>query len=301
MSLTDNTTVAAIPVDSSASAVSWAAIIAGALGATAVTLILMLVGSGLGLSLVSPWSGQSSSAVTLGATAAVWMILTQWLSAVLGGYLAGRLRTKWTGIHTDEVFFRDTVHGFLAWALATLIVVSLLGSALTSALGTGVQATATIAGTTAAAGVASTAGDKDGASGSGFSTAYFTDALLRPDQNNAAPTAQSNEQASAEASRILVNAAAAGQMPDNDRSYLATLVASRTGLSQDEARARVDATLKSIEDAKNAAKKAADDAKKAATGIALVGALSLLIGAFIASVAAAFGGRLRDDDPRFMH
>ena len=122
-------------VESSSTAVEWGAITAGAVAAVGLTIILVTLGSGIGLSNVSPWSFANPSPVTFGISAGLWLIITQWLASALGGYLTGRLRTKWVGIRTDEVLFRDTAHGFLAWALATLIVVALitLGSVLAAA------------------------------------------------------------------------------------------------------------------------------------------------------------------------
>jgi hypothetical protein len=127
-------------VESAVSGVHWSAIGAGALGAVGITIILVALGPGLGLATVSPWSPSGTTPTTFGFAAGAWMIVTQWLSAALGGYLAGRLREKWVGIRTDEIFFRDTAHGFLAWGLATLIVVALL--TVGSALAAGVAATA---------------------------------------------------------------------------------------------------------------------------------------------------------------
>src|SRR6185369_14211480 len=122
------------------SAVSWAAVIAGGVTAVAITLLLVALGSGIGLSSVSPWSSSNPSATTFTLLAAVWLIIVQWLSSGLGGYLAGRLRTKWVGLHSDEVFFRDTAHGFLAWALATVLVAVFATSSISSAIGTATQA-----------------------------------------------------------------------------------------------------------------------------------------------------------------
>lgn len=277
------------PLESSASAVSWGPILAGAVIAAALSLLLLLVGTGFGFTMVSPWGG-SASAATLGVSAAVWLVVVQWLSAGVGGYLTGRLRTKWTGIHTHEVGFRDTAHGFLAWALSTLFVAALLGSTLSSVLGTGAQATATLAGATAT--TAATAASK---SDSNFTTGYFTDALLRPNDPGTA-TAADNGTAAAQLSRILANAAIQGKMPDADRAYVDKLVAARTGLSQADAKARVDAVLKQVDDARLAAKEAADKARKTAAATALLGALSLFIGAFIAAAAGAYGGRQRDEE-----
>src|SRR5690349_17076553 len=100
--------------ESSSTAVSWGAVIAGAFAACTLSLILMLLGSGLGLTMVSPWSGTGPSVTTFAVSTAVWLVIVQWLSSGVGGYLAGRLRTKWVNVHTDEVYFRDTAHGFLA-------------------------------------------------------------------------------------------------------------------------------------------------------------------------------------------
>jgi hypothetical protein len=127
-------------VESSASAVEWGAIFAGGVAAMGITLILLTLGPGLGLTAVSPWSFRNPSPAAFGTAAAIWLVVTQWLSSAFGGYLTGRLRTKWVGIRTDEVLFRDTAHGLLAWALATLIMAALV--MLGSAAAAGVAATA---------------------------------------------------------------------------------------------------------------------------------------------------------------
>ncbi|PDT02405.1 hypothetical protein CO666_20645 [Rhizobium chutanense] len=292
VSMTGSGEIAA-PVESSKSAMTWGPIFGGAAAAVGVTLILLLLGSGLGLTMVSPWSGQSSSLGTIGVTAAIWLVLVQWLSSALGGYITGRLRTKWAAVHTDEVFFRDTAHGFLSWALATVFVAGFLASSLTSLAGAGAQAVGSAA--QAVGSTASTAAASSATSPVDLSTSYFTDALLRPDQARAAATSN-DAAATSEVSRILLNGAAEGQIPDDDKAYLATIVSSRTGLSEADARTRVDTVLKRIDDAKVAAQKAADEARKAASTTALLGSLSLLIGAFIASAAAAFGGSQRDEE-----
>jgi hypothetical protein len=298
MSFTSSAVVTDAPLESSASAVSWGPIIAGTLAATAISLVFLLIGSGFGLTMVSPWSHDSASLTTVGATAAIWLIVVQWVSAGLGGYLTGRLRTKWTGVHTYEVFFRDTAHGFLAWALATVIVAGVLGSALSSIVSTGTQATATAVGAVGAAGAATAAGAGGGTSG--FSPAYFTDALLRPANTTPAAGNQSDEAVSAQVTRVLVNGVVDGKLSADDQAYIEQVVASRTGLSATDAKARVDAVMKRIDDAKLAATQAADTARKTASAVALFGALSLLVGAFISSVAAAIGGRQRDEDEERM-
>jgi hypothetical protein len=293
MAFTSPGSAALTSVESSKSGISWGPIIGGAVAATGVSLILITFGSGLGLTMVSPWSGESSSAATVGITAAIWLVVVQWLSAALGGYLTGRLRTKWASVHTDEVFFRDTAHGLVSWAVATLFVAGFLASSLSSLAGAGAQPVGSAA-TTATVGAASTSDGPDNGSASA-ATAYFTDALLRPQQVSA--RAQGDDSAAtAEVSRILVNGAVAGGVPEADKAYLATIVSARTGLEPEQARGRVDAVLQRIEAAKVATQEAADKARKAAATTALVGAISLLVGAFISCAAAAFGGRQRDEE-----
>ena len=127
-------TVAEKSVESSASAVEWGSIFAGAVAAFGITIILFTLGPGLGLASTSAWSFSNPTPTTFGTVAAIWLVVTQWLSSAFGGYLTGRMRTKWVGVRTDEVLFRDTAHGMLAWAVATLIMVALvtLGSAATA-------------------------------------------------------------------------------------------------------------------------------------------------------------------------
>jgi hypothetical protein len=276
----------AVREESSRSATSWGAVIAGGVAAAAATLVLMLVGAGLGLTAVSPFSNEGISLGTATVWTAIWLIVAQWLSALLGGYIAGRLRTRWVNLHTDEVFFRDTAHGFLAWAIATLLVAGLLGSTISAMVGAGVQAASNVAGAGAMGGAAAAASNE------GDTTGYLVDTLLRP-ADPANPIA-GGERASAEVSRILLAAAASGTMAADDRAYLEQLVAARTGLTPQDAKARVDAVLRRADEAAHQAREAAETARKAGATFALLGALSLVVGAFIASAAAAFGGRLRD-------
>jgi hypothetical protein len=121
--------------EASSPAVSWAAVIGGAFVAASLSLILLSLGTGLGFSAVSPWTHNGASAAAIGAGAIVWLILTQIAASALGGYLGGRLRTKWTHVHTDEVYFRDTAHGLLVWAVGIVITAGFLASAAASFAG----------------------------------------------------------------------------------------------------------------------------------------------------------------------
>src|ERR1700680_2172863 len=132
-------------MEASTPGVAWPALVGGAFAAASLSLIILALGSGFGLASVSPWANSGASATTFTIATGIWLIIVQWLSSGLGGYLTGRLRTKWIGVHTHEVFFRDTTHGFLAWALATVVGAALLASAVSSLLSGGVHAAATVA------------------------------------------------------------------------------------------------------------------------------------------------------------
>src|SRR6266478_767891 len=149
-------------VESAISAVSWPAIIADGFAIAAIALILLALGSGLGFASVSPWYNSGPSATTFGVLAAIWLIVVQWLSAALGGYITGRLRTKWVGVPTDEVYFRDTVHGFLAWAVAAVVMAAALSSMATSVVGSAAHDAGSLAtAAVQAAGTAAQSGDID--------------------------------------------------------------------------------------------------------------------------------------------
>jgi hypothetical protein len=275
-------------------AVSWGAVFAGAVGAATLSLILLLLGTGLGLSVMSPWGRDGISAVTASVTGIVWITFVQLLASVLGGYLAGRLRSRWTTVHTHEVYFRDTAHGFLAWSVSTLLMATLLSSAIGTLVSTGVKATSAVAGSAVdAVGTAASATD---------SVAYSVDSLFRAGAPASAPGANAAQPSSAdktaEVTRIFANGVRTGELGAEDSQYLGQLVAAKTGLSQADAEQRVTNTFnrlqQTLQQARDKAKQVADDARKASAYTALWLVVSLFIGAFIASLAATFGGRLRD-------
>jgi hypothetical protein len=310
-------------VESSKSAVSWGAIVAGAVVAAAVSLILLALASGLGLASVSPWPNSGASLTTFSVMTAIGLIVVQWVASGFGGYITGRLRTKWTGTHTHEVFFRDTAHGFIMWALSTVLVASLLASATASLVGAGAHGAAMVASGAAAGGAgaagsamaggsamsSNSAGASGGAGGGagssapagtmspvGSVSAYNVDTLFRSAQPNA-NAASSNADARAEATRILARSLTSGDVPAADRTYLAQLIAARTGISDTDAQKRVDDTIAQVQADETKARQAADTARKASSAASIFTALAMVIGAFIACAAAALGGQLRDMHP----
>ena len=279
--------------ENSESGISWAAIIAGGFASASLALILVALGVGLSLSAMSPWPNAGVSGTTVGAVAIIWLILTHIIASGMGGYLAGRLRTKWAGIHTDEVYFRDTAHGFLAWAVASIATAALLGSVTTSIATGGIHALGTAASTLGGAAptsVAQSSGNSNDVLG------YFSDALFRSDH----PATDGNvESGRVEAGRILATGLESGSLDPADRSYLTRLVAARTGLADVDAGKRVTDTFAlartDLAKAEAATKQAAEVARKAAAHAALWMFVALLCGAFAASYAATWGGRRRDD------
>ena len=269
--------------DSNASGVSWAAVIGGAFVTASLTLILIILGVGLGLSTLSPWSGAGASATAIGLSAIAWLIATQAIASGLGGYLAGRLRTKWSTVHSDEVYFRDTAHGFLVWAVGVVITAAFLGSTVSLIVGSGAKLAATKA--------ASMSGPQSAFATSG---SYLTDTLLRADRisRDTAPAIR------LEIGFILAEALRKGTLPDADRTYMARVIAVHTEISQTEAEKRVDAVYaqgKNIAaDAELAVRNVADEARKAAAKASLWIFVSMLTGAFSASLAATIGGRQRE-------
>jgi len=223
----------------------------------------------MGLSSISPWSNEGVSASTVGKGAIAWMILVQIIAAAMGGYLAGRLRTKWVAVHSHEVYFRDTAHGFLVWSVGLVITAAFLTSAATSMV-----AGAPIAGA-AVTSVSSGRVDPQG---------YFVDSLFRSDRLGAD---RADASLRAEAGLILARGLREGDVSAPDREYLARLVAAGTGLGEAEAQHRVSEVL--TQD-----RAAADEARRAAAHFLYWTFLALLIGAFCASFAATIGGRQRD-------
>jgi hypothetical protein len=283
--------------ESTASAVSWGAVIAGAVVASALSLALLMLGAGIGLISVSPWSN-NVSVTTFGVLAAAWFIAVQLFASGVGGYLTGRLRTRWVRVHTDEVYFRDTAHGLIVWGVGAVVTAWLLASGVASVVSGAAHAGSAALETAGTAAAGSAQGAGQAATGQGGPPAYFIDMLFRTDHPDASGDSGA---ARAEVGQILTADSVSGDMPNADRTYVAQVIAARTGLSQADAEKRVSDVIEQAKNAKNkaidAAKAAADAARKTGVYVALWAFVSLLIGAFSASYMATVGGRIRDDLP----
>jgi hypothetical protein len=285
-------------------AVSWGAVAAGGFANAALTLLLMAFGAGMGFSSVSPWANSGVSMTTFSIGTGIYFIVIAMLASTVGGYLAGRLRTRWTAVHTDEVFFRDTAHGFMSWACAIVVSAAVLGAA----------GSAIVSGATA--GLTQRSGNDGGPA------AIYVDELFRPAPpanaaasattppaaTPASPTAITPPPAAAaptppapatattaispaqraEVSRLLLHSfRGRSDMSAGDRMYLAQLVSTHTGLAQGDADKRVTQVL-------GEAKSDLDKARSAAAKLALWFTAALFAGALAASLAAIEGGELRD-------
>ncbi|MET0186738.1 MAG: hypothetical protein ABW210_14925 [Achromobacter sp.] len=296
---TDASVAATYQGESSASAVSWAAIFAGAIAAAALSLTLLTAGSSLGFATMSPWGNDGASATTLGIGAIIWLIFTQIISAGLGGYMAGRLRTKWVNTHSDEAYFRDTAHGLLVWAVGALITAFMLTSALSSIVsGTARAGASALSG--AGSAISSTVGSAANmASRNGNMGSMDMDGMVDSLFRGGRPDAAGNpREVRAEVGRIVSRSISRGDMTPEDKSYVASVISAQTGVDQATAEKRITDGIaqakQTVEDAKNAAKEAADKARKAAAAFALWAFLSLMIGALSACIAATMGGKSRD-------
>jgi len=260
----------------SVAGVSWAAVGGGAIVSCALTLVLLAFGTGLGLSVVSPWAGSGVSATTFKIGTGLYLVVMAMLASSIGGYIAGRLRSRWIGVHSDEVYFRDTAHGFIAWAFASVLGAILLASPASSLLG------GTAAGVSqGAVSSASQAGPMDG----------YVDTLMRSDApaaQGSGPNSSTTSDLRGEMVRLFTSSFRnGGDLRPADRTYVSKMVTTRTGLSQADADKRVN-------DVATQVKTDMDAARKAAAQLAFWLTASLLIGAFCASLAATEGGGLRD-------
>jgi hypothetical protein len=289
-------------------AVSWPAVFAGATAAAALSLILLVLGTGLGLAVVSPWAAHGASVEKMSWATIIWIAFAALASSGLGGYLAGRLRVKWPTLRMDEVYFRDTAHGFLAWAVATLLTAAALTSVIGTVLGAGTTTGAgAAAGSVQAVGQGIRAAAEQPAAREDSQSLYFVDSLFRAsptDPTLPPPPVAANAGDAAfaamhtEIARIFDTSLREGPLSADDRRHAAQVVAQRTGLSQQDADARVlaayNAAQEKMRQAEARAKAFADQARKAGAYAALWIFVSLLLGAFFASLMATVGGRQRD-------
>ena len=324
-----NAASAPLRAESGVSGVSWAAIFAGALAAAALSLVLFILGIGLGLSSISVWSGRGADGDTVGLTAIIWLVVTQLASAGVGGYIAGRLRVRWQGVHTDEVYFRDTAHGFLSWSLATLIMAALMGSVAGSAITGTVKAAGSMAAGAAtvvagSAGVIGTAAANSDSGDSSGPMGYWIDSLFRQDAaapaapaapapaadasadptaaaaapaapaaaTAATPARRSNANSTQEVTRIFAQALQDGKLSEADARHVAYLVSERTGIPAEQAQQRVQQAFQQAQQKIEQAKEKAKQAAETARSVAAKTSLWLFVALLIGAFVGSFSATL---------
>jgi hypothetical protein len=264
-------------IEAAASGVSWAAVFAGAFATAALSLILLALGAGAGLSSLSPFSSSGLSTTTVGFGALIYLCITEIISSGVGGYLAGRLRTKWVDLHTDEVYFRDTAHGFLAWCAALVMSAAFLGAAAAGMVGASANARTASNSANATADTAALEANR-----------YYIDSLFR---GGKAATNADETTSKAEAAAVFAHAISNRiVLSSDDRNYVAGLVSASTGLNHAEAEARVTNVFE-----RDLA--AVDQTRKSVAHSLYWLFVALLLGAFTASFAATLGGHRRDHLP----
>lgn len=308
---------AAIPVDNAPLRyLDWGPVILGALGAAAMSIVLLAFGSALGLSVVSPYPYAGISAKGAAIAAAVYLALVMVASFASGGYIAGRMRTPWRTTDEVEMHFRDGAHGFGVWSLGVLLGAALAASGVGAVVSAAGKATTAIA----AAGTAGAASNPALGQLSLRPTDYAIDRLLAPAPAGtpapAAPApAAAGTDATAGAAAVRANPVtprsradleapiarvfAAGltnpQLDARDRTYLARIVSEQTGMPQADAEKRVDETYADLKAAEQKARDAAEAARKTAIIAAFLAAATLAIGCAAACAGASLGARHRDE------
>jgi hypothetical protein len=253
--------------EAAASAVSWAAVAGGAFVTAALSLSLLALGAGAGLSSLSPWSASGASPAAVGVGALLWLTVVELISCAIGGYVAGRLRTKWVNVHSDDVYFRDTAHGFLVWAVSLVITAAFLTTAASAMVGSEPRTPSATRGESVVV----------------DSNRYFVDSLFRGDKVASA----SDEALRSEIGLIFAHSLVRRELTPDDKSYVAGAVSERTGLSRTAADQRVGQVFASEQ-------QAADATRKAVAHSLYWLFVALLLGAFFASFAATIGGKQRD-------
>lgn len=284
--------------------ISWPAVFAGNAVTAGFITVLLPLGAAAGLSMTSPYAGQGASGSKIGMLAIFWLAFMYLFSVAAGGYVAGRLRPRHTDVTTDEVRFRDGMNGFVFWGVGMMVSALFTFMTVSSAVGTATRAVGQAAG-----GIAGAAGSVASAAApsamSNLSSDYLADLFLRSANSTNQPSTNPNgpqrseADVRAEIGRIMARSAAAGDIEEPDRAYLAQIVARQTGLPENEARARVDETIKRAADMRQQAiaktKAAAEEARKISARAAFWTALASLVAGIVAYYAAQLGGRHRDE------
>jgi hypothetical protein len=274
--------------------VDWPAIFGAVIISSASTLLLGAIGVALGLASVSPWSFNNPSPTAMTVASAAWFALSALYAGAVGGYIVGRLRKPALDTTADERSNRDGLNALVTWGLGLLLTAALTTSILSSAAGTAVTAAGQ------AAGPALSETIKASSNKAGDFVGYYVDRALRAPANAANPGAPATtpNDSKTEVARILTHGLASGSISDADRGDLERIVARQAGISDADAKARVNQMMTEANDAYNkaadAVKEAADKARKITASITTWFVIVSLLAAILAWYAGVIGGRHRD-------
>lgn len=264
----------------SGSYLDWSPIFGGAVLSVAISTIMAAFGSAIGLSLVSADTSRSSSMSVLAIAAALWALWITVSACGAGGYLAGRMRKPMLDSSASERGVRDGAHGLVVWAVGALLVAFITSSSLMGAARTAASGAAAVAG--GASTLISQQADP---------LASAVDSMMR--STGTEPVTQGERE---EASRILVRSLANGSLDPADRAYISSRMATRMNIPQAEAEKRIDEGYARLIQARDAARDAAEKARRTAVIVAFLTAAVLLVGAAAAYMAAMLGGQHRDEE-----
>lgn len=282
---TDPPAGATASAKSAQSYLEWGAIFGGAVLAVAISTIMTAFGSAIGLTLVSPEPGRSTSLTVIAIVAGLWALWVAVSASAAGGYLAGRMRRPVADASAHERDVRDGAHGLVVWAVGALLVTVLTTSSLFGAARTAVEGVTSA--TSGAASLLSQQADP---------MANALDSVMR--STGATPVTPDER---AEAGRIFVTGLSTGKLEPADREYVASRLASRAGIPQPEADKRIDDAFAKLTQAKETAKQAAEKARKIAVLTAFLTAAVLLVSAAASWMGAMLGGKHRDEELDLSH
>lgn len=281
-------------IDDDVRYVDWPAILGAVIVSSASTMLLGAAGVALGLAAVSPWNYNNSSPTAMTVAAAAWFALSALYAGAVGGYIVGRLRKPALDTTADERSNRDGLNALVAWGFGLLLTAALT----TSILGSAARTAATAAGQ--ATGPALSDAIKASSNEAGDFVGYYVDRVLRTSGSAATAGASGTpNDAKTEVARVLTHSLASGGLSDADRADLEKIVARQAGLSDADAKARVNQMISDANDAYNkaaaAVKQAADQARKITASITTWFVIVSLLAAILAWYAGVIGGRHRDE------
>jgi hypothetical protein len=277
--------------------VSWGAIFVGTILAIVVSLTLNTLGAAIGANMVDATQQSTPDAASFGMAGGIWLLVVNLIALGIGAYAAARLSGA---VERGDA----TLHGLAVWATATVLAVMLVGNIAGRAVSTaGAGLSSIVGGLASGAGNAAAAAGREASDRTDNNTLRsLTDQVTERARNaltapSGEPSQMTPDQRKAEIGRLVAQRMANGQLPQQDQDRLVALVAAEGGISQDEARTRIQQAeqqaQQALNEAEQRARQAADAAARAASIAGYWVFATLLLGAVVAALAGR-GGVRRD-------